>query len=340
MPLRIACPILVQDGQGNLITGANAALSSKNADGTAGSSASLYASPSSTSPLTQPIGVVQGRVPAFADPGSYIVGVSGVGEPRNYEWEALHGSGVSPSQLTTLPSNIVTVPSLGPDVDTVLSNLSSGVANSAPLSDVRLTNSRSPSGNAGGDLSGSYPNPVINRAVVSVIPSSPVDGQEVLFQSVGMKAAGVAPYRLRYDTTISGSLKWAVLSAQPWLESYDTTVTHGSTTYTALSGASGITLPLGGNWLAAVETTMGLPSGASVGGWIYASTTNDLGDTQAAASLTGNAIGALYVSASRTNKLLSRLAGAVVKPYARVSGAPGFTYFFGTRVIVTPLLVG
>ena len=42
------------------------------------------------------------------------------------------------------------------------------------------------------------------------------EGMEILFQTAAMATALVGPWRLRYDSTLSGTSKWKVLAADPW----------------------------------------------------------------------------------------------------------------------------
>lgn len=51
-------------------------------------------------------------------------------------------------------------------------------------------------------------------SLVSVLPSSPYDGQEVYFQTTAMATAGIV-WHLRYRAAASGSYKWEFLGGPP-----------------------------------------------------------------------------------------------------------------------------
>ena len=51
-------------------------------------------------------------------------------------------------------------------------------------------------------------------SIVTSLPGSPIDGQEVIFQNAGMAAAGVA-WHLRYRAGATGAYKWEFLGGAP-----------------------------------------------------------------------------------------------------------------------------
>lgn len=53
-----------------------------------------------------------------------------------------------------------------------------------------------------------------SRPVLTALPGSPVTGNEILFQTAAMVTAGVGPWTLRYDSTLSGTSKWKVLAGE------------------------------------------------------------------------------------------------------------------------------
>lgn len=72
------------------------------------------------------------------------------------------------------------------------------------------------------------------------------EGMEILFQTAGMAAVGVPPYRLRYEN-VGGATKWAVLSARPWTVKTLAAVTLSGTGPSDVGPT--IALPATGDWL-------------------------------------------------------------------------------------------
>lgn len=87
-----------------------------------------------------------------------------------------------------------------------------------------------------------------SEPVVTALPSSPVHGQECLFQTSAMATAGVSPWRLRYNANSSSSYKWEVISAIPLHSEVGTNFTTTSTSQVAITGGPSITLPLAGDY--------------------------------------------------------------------------------------------
>lgn len=86
-------------------------------------------------------------------------------------------------------------------------------------------------------------------ALVTALPGSPVDKQEVYYQSVAMAAAGVA-WHLRYRSGASGSYKWEYVGGAPWINEVSTQEATSSASFVdlATSGPT-ITAPLAGEYL-------------------------------------------------------------------------------------------
>lgn len=70
------------------------------------------------------------------------------------------------------------------------------------------------------------------------------EGMEILFQAAAMVTAGVPPYHLRYDSSLSGTSKWAVLSATPWIVTTTTAETVAASVAYADYADGGVTLAL------------------------------------------------------------------------------------------------
>lgn len=113
-----------------------------------------------------------------------------------------------------------------------------------------------------GNVSGSAA-PV--AVIVSSLPGSPTDGQEILFQTSAMATAGVPPYRLRYRSGASGSYKWDVIGAVPWFAEVTTQQSTSSNAYVDLATAGpSITVPLAGDYLVEGGAATYASAGAAV----------------------------------------------------------------------------
>jgi hypothetical protein len=85
--------------------------------------------------------------------------------------------------------------------------------------------------------------------VVSVLPSSPYDGQAVIFQTAAMLSDGIA-WVFRYDSA-GGTYPWKLVGGGAWVEQVSTAETTTSTTYADLATVGPqITVPLVGQYIA------------------------------------------------------------------------------------------
>jgi hypothetical protein len=83
---------------------------------------------------------------------------------------------------------------------------------------------------------------------VSSLPSSPVDGMEIYYQSASMATDGIV-WHLRYRAAASGSYKWEHVSGSPLWAEVQAAVTISNTAYAEISGGPAITLPLAGDYM-------------------------------------------------------------------------------------------
>ena len=83
---------------------------------------------------------------------------------------------------------------------------------------------------------------------VSALPGSPVDGQEVYYQSATMATDGVV-WHLRYRAGSSSAYKWELVGGAALYSAVDTAETQAATTYGNLATVGPqITLPLAGDY--------------------------------------------------------------------------------------------
>ena len=92
--------------------------------------------------------------------------------------------------------------------------------------------------------------PLINTPpIVATLPTSPSNGQIIVFQTSSMLTDGVA-WLLRYNSSNSSSYKWECIGGAPWNKEVTTAETTTSTSYAALATAGpSVTVPLAGNYI-------------------------------------------------------------------------------------------
>lgn len=94
-------------------------------------------------------------------------------------------------------------------------------------------------------------------SLVSSLPVSPLDGEEVYFQSSGMATEGVV-WKLRYRSGSSFEHKWEFVGGTRLSAGPVGAITTKAIGYTALTGGPSVTVPLPGDYIATVVCFMQL----------------------------------------------------------------------------------
>ena len=194
---------------------------------------------------------------------------------------------------------------------------------------------------------------------VTSLPGSPVDGQEVYYQSTTAGTGGGASnsmadvgavWHLRYRSAASGSYKWEVVGAPPighynvGGRVYSTVETTTSTTFVALTTRTRVTAPLAGDYrvdFTASNDSQGhapnyhvavrvFKTGDTAGLW----STNDAMNTVATSQQPGWGYGNLTGMTYRTGCAASD----VIELYHAVQG--DISGFFNRNISITPIRVG
>jgi len=93
----------------------------------------------------------------------------------------------------------------------------------------------------GADLSSEIASAVSGAPIVTSLPGSPTDLDEV-YLKVGSGDTAVL-WHMKYDSSITDSYKWRYLGGSPLFSRRDTTENRNSATYAALSSLPSVTLP-------------------------------------------------------------------------------------------------
>jgi hypothetical protein len=159
--------------------------------------------------------------------------------------------------------------------------------------------------------------------VVTALPGSPVDGQEIYYQSAAMATAGVA-WHLRYRAGATGSYKWEFLGGAPISAEYLPLETFNSANPSVWFGINAndpkLNVPLAGDYDAQHSVAMTVSSagivstGLRVAGTEPVSGTNNMNVTVAAggwgAATQRRRITALAANAELAQRYLHSAAGA------------------------------
>lgn len=178
--------------------------------------------------------------------------------------------------------------------------------------------------------------------LVSTLPASPFDGQEVYYQSTTAGTGGGASdsmadvgaaWHLRYRSASSSAFKWEVVGASPISHEVSTSQNTSSATFVALTTAGPtVKVALAGDYIVSVCAFMDNYSNNSFMSF----------DIGAIAAIEDN--GAIhfssgFVSPTNGGKLITAAADdAITAKYKR--GAAGLSTFKNRRMTVTPIRVG
>ena len=179
-------------------------------------------------------------------------------------------------------------------------------------------------------------------ALVSSLPVSPVDGQEIYYQSAAMATDGII-WHLRYRLLSPSIYKWEFLGGPPLVAVDDTNRPYTSSA--AWQGAPGssilqITTPLAGDW--DVEATVNIlstnaPVSGTLGCGIGIGAANPSSIPMAWAYV--YQIGGNYASPNASVRLTSQAAGALFRHYCLGPNATDI-HPRGRTIRVTPVRVG
>ena len=187
---------------------------------------------------------------------------------------------------------------------------------------------------------------------VTTLPSSPVDGQEVYYQSTTAGTGGGASnsmatvgavWHLRYRSAASGSYKWEFVGGGQ-LSALQTAglTTVTATTYATDAGAPVITVPVAGDYDVTFSAQAMDNQTAAYQALITAATaipSNAVGDPLSAMYRQETNAGVnVMVPASRTVRLTGLAASASLATYQRVTGGTG--RYFNRSLMAVPIRVG
>lgn len=170
-------------------------------------------------------------------------------------------------------------------------------------------------------------------ALVSSLPGSPYDGQEIYYSADPTN--GVV-WHLRYRSAAAGSYKWEMVGGGPLTSEVATSETTGSAGYVDLATVGpSITVPLAGDYAITLSSSMdGITIAALTSVKFGAAAASDA-DALTIESSGGDII---YHSPSRTIRRNVNSASMVVKlVYKKALGAPNFSK---RSLVISPIRVG
>lgn len=179
------------------------------------------------------------------------------------------------------------------------------------------------------------------RELVSILPSSPVNGQEVFYQASGVMTSSGFVWHLRYNSTSSSSYKWEFLGGSPITatagsRAFATRQTYSSLTYGDLATVGpSVTNPLAGDYLCQFKVNcVSNTTSGNVRVWVTGdSSYNWDGDTDVQ-MFQGNQTGGGFVTRTAV------AANSTIKLQYAVSNAGVNAEFWNRQMSVTPIRVG
>lgn len=175
------------------------------------------------------------------------------------------------------------------------------------------------------------------RSVLNSLPGG-LNGQEVLYQTASMAAAGVGPWTIRYDSSLVGASKWKVINADDWRIFDDSQSSWSVTSYNPDSTMS-ITAPVSGTYDIAISAIIrpALIAGAT-GYMSYSVGSVAAVDADALKVSTPSATALMHVSSSRLPRPKTIAAGDSVVVSHKTSG--GGADFFSRVMSLRPVRLG
>jgi hypothetical protein len=179
-----------------------------------------------------------------------------------------------------------------------------------------------------------YTKPIIPLS--SVLPSTPLDGQEIYFQTVSMATTGVC-WHLRYNANSSSAYKWEFVGGGDRFEGPLGDLATASTAPVVLTSGPTITLPVAGDYI--VELTLAMTNGSSSSGQALAEVYRDT--TATGISTTFSFQGAIIQSIQSTafGKLTGAAAAAVLGIRCSCADAKS-NHFFNACLRIRPVRLG
>lgn len=193
-------------------------------------------------------------------------------------------------------------------------------------------------GTAGLDLTGS-----LARPLVSALPGSPYDGQEILFQTAAMVTAGIGPWLFRYRSASASTYKWEFIGGAPWAANRDTADNVASPTQNAWisfdANDPSVTVPLAGDYAVLNVAQFSNDTGAmafQIGVRVGATDPTSFVDVGVDQSEAAGKV----TSMSHHKKVLGVSAATLLAQRYRFTGAAGTVTRRGAALVVIPLRVG